>query len=117
MIRRGLIMRHEKKYGFTLIETIVAFAIIAIILVVALIGFNTIANVDNKAQGWNAADQTIETLIAAGGPGNDQTNHPDLNGVKLTITPGGESFSVSINGDIRTFVSGGKTITVFKYAP
>jgi len=110
-------MKNRYGLGFTLIETIVAFAIIAIILVVALIGFNVIANVDNRAQGWNASDQTIETLIAEGGQGNDQDNHPDLVGVKLTITPDGESLSFSINGDIRTFVSDGKTITVFKYTP
>jgi len=99
--------------GFTLIETIVAFAIIAIILVVALIGFNTISRVDLSAQGWNASDQAIENLISLGGSGNDPAN-PDKQ-VVLTIVTGGETFKIT--GDIRTYVDGGKSITVFTYVP
>ena len=57
-------IKRRKKAGFTLIETIVAFAIIAIILVVAVIGFNTIASVSNRAQAWNEADESMEYAIA-----------------------------------------------------
>jgi len=108
-------MKINSRKGFTLIETIVAFAIISIILVAALIGFNTISNVSNRAQDWNASDQTVESLIAAGGQGNDQTNHPDIKNVGLTISAGGADFTVS--GSIRTYVNDGKTISVFAYAP
>jgi len=102
---------HNNK-GFTLIETIVAFAIIAIILVVALIGFNTIANVNNRAQAWNKADESLENMIAAG---TEYTSSLPAT-LKVTVTnPGtGQQFSTQIDSAIKVFTYEGKTLEVFQ---
>jgi len=107
MIKRAIL--YNKK-GFSLIETIVAFAIIAIILVVALIGFNTISRVSNTAMDWNKADQTVETLIANNVDGVD-SDEP----VNITLVPGDGEADVEIKGVLRTFTDpdSGKTITIF----
>jgi len=102
-------MTHKTRAGFSLIETIVAFAIIAIIMVVALVGFNTIARLGNNAQEWNMADQTVEDMIATnvGGVPSDPLN--------ITLTPGYGESNIEINGVLKTFTdpASGKEITVF----
>ena len=99
------------KAGFTLIETIVAFAIIAIILVVALVGFSTIANVDIKTQQWNEADEGLEDIIAQGA-GFKSVQNFDL---KITVVPGEAApVSIVIPGEIQTFEENGKTMNVFR---
>jgi len=99
------------KAGFSLIETIVAFAIIAIILVVALAGFNTIASVDIKTQQWNEADEGLEDIIAQGA-GFKSAQDFDL---KITVAPGEAApVSIVIPGEIQTFEENGKTMNVFR---
>ena len=100
------------KKGFTLIETIVAFVIIAIILVVALVGFNTIAGTSNRAQTWNSADEALENFIASKdiNPENIVTNLPVT--LKVPSVKGGK---VEIEGSVITYTdkASGKTMTVF----
>ena len=99
------------KAGFTLIETIVAFAIIAIILVVALVGFNTIANVDIKSQQWNEADEGLQGIIAQG-TGFKSAQNFDL---MLTITSEETAHVyIVIPGVIQTFEENGKTMNIFR---
>ena len=104
-------VKNKNRAGFSLIETIVAFAIIAIILVVALAGFNTIARVGNSAQEWNMADQTVEDMIA-----NDRDGVETAT-LDITLTPTGSDSSapVVIPGVLRTFTDlvSGRTITIF----
>ena len=102
-------MMHKTRAGFSLVETIVALAIIAIIMVVALVGFNTIARLGNSAQEWNQADQTVEDMIAT------NTGYVNSDPLNITLTPGGDEASVVIKGVLRTFTdpASGKEITVF----
>jgi len=102
----------KNKKGFTLIETIAAFAIISIILIVALVGFNTIANVDIKAQEWNAADETIGNLIAMQA-GEQTALANDDAPYTITVNMGEQAFS--IDGYIRTYIDNntGKTMSAF----
>ena len=104
-------MKRIDKTGFTLIETIVAFAIIAIILVVALVGFNTIANISNRAQAWNEADQEIEDLIATG---TGYAEYKDVT-LGLPVTDSGDNpVLITIEGRLLTYDKGGKMLTVFQ---
>jgi len=106
------------KTGFTLIETIVAFAIIAIILVVAVIGFNTIASVSNKAQAWNQADEALENLIAEGGEeGVDYTAEPKTLSVTFYDNIQGKYITENIKGEIRTYQYNDKTLQIFYKFP
>ena len=88
-----------------------AFAIIAIILVVALVGFNTIANVGNRAQAWNQADQTLENMIAKAEPGT-YTSEPKT----LVVYNNGEAVA-TIKGELRTFEYEGRIMEVFYADP
>jgi len=113
-------LKRKSISGFTLIETIVAFAIIAIILVVALAGFNTIANVGSKAQAWNVADQEMEVLIASG-TGYEASENMTL---EFTITGAdglpaidpatGNPLVIKIEGKILTYDNDGKRLSVFQ---
>ena len=104
--------RIKSKTGFTLIETIVAVAIIAIILVVALVGFNTIASIDIRAQDLSAADETIENHIAMQ-VGDQAVLANDDAPYTITVNKGEQVFS--IDGYIRTYIDNntGKTMSVF----
>ena len=116
MLQKNKWMRKRRpaawsKAGFTLIETIVAFAIIAIILVVALVGFNTIANVDIKSQQWHEADEGLQGIIAQGAGFKSAQNY-DL---KLTVASAEAApVSIVIPGEIQTFEENGKIINIFK---
>jgi len=105
-------MQSNSKTGFTLIETITAFAIISIILVVALIGFNTIASVDIRAQEWNAADETIENFIAMQVGGQATLTNDDAP-FSITVNKGEQVFI--IDGFVRTYIDNntGRSISVF----
>ena len=94
----------------TLVETTVAFAIISVILVVAVMGVNTIAGVNARSQGANMAYENIEYLIS------QNTGGEDSESVALTISNGEEDFV--IEGVFRTFTvegdgTGSRSITVF----
>jgi prepilin-type N-terminal cleavage/methylation domain-containing protein len=109
------------KSGMTLIETIVAFSIIAIIIVVALTGFNTIAKVNDKAQETNKADEEMETLIASGaGFSNSENNTLSFtildpeNGEALMDPEDGLPIQIVIPGKILTYERNGKTLSVFQ---
>lgn len=105
------------KKGFTLIETIVAFAIIAIILVVALVGFNTIARTDNRAQAWNVSDEALENIIATGSildsAADSERFQSESDTFTITFELGGDGFEIS--GVIRTYTDTelGKSMSVF----
>ena len=107
------VMLPFKKAGMTLIETIVAFAIIAIITVVAVMGFNTIASVGSKAWDMNAADQHMEALIAGGASGASSAEN-----ITLVISAGAEEGPVQIEipGKILTYENNknGRTLEVFQ---
>ena len=106
--------------GMTLIETIVAFAIIAIIVVVAVMGINAIAGVNYKAQEANKADERMEADIAMAenysdeeplgfvfnlkGPDGDIALEPDT----------GNPLEIEIPGRILTYEWDGKTLEVFE---
>ena len=96
------------KKGMTLIETIVAFAIISVIIVVALMSINTITSVNVKAQDMNMADEALEDMIAAGTGGTDSD--------KVTVTigdPSNPATTFSFQGVFRTYETNGRSMTVF----
>ena len=106
-------IKRNSRNGFTLIETIVALAIIAIILVVALTGFNVLSRVDIQAQEWNAADESLEAAIAAG------INYESYTTTSLTFSfvnpsASGETITISIPGKVLKYEHNGKTIQVFQ---
>jgi prepilin-type N-terminal cleavage/methylation domain-containing protein len=101
----------KKNSGMTLIETIVAFAIIAVILVVAMMSINTIAGVNVKAQDMNTADEAMEERIASG-TGYDDVTDKNLS---FTITDQhGESIEITIPGRVLTYEHNGKMLQVFQ---
>ena len=97
----------KTKAGMTLIETIVAFAIISIIIVVAVMGVNTIAGVSSKAQKTNISNENIELLIAQNASGEDSEN------VNFSFATDEETFV--IKGNFRTYTDelDGKPIIIF----
>ena len=102
--------RKNNKRGFTLVETIVAFAIIAIIIVVALMSFNTIARINAKAQDMNIADEEMESKIALG-------DFEESKDVVLNVTVDPESLApvkIEIPGKIQTYEHNGKYLEVFQ---
>ena len=101
-------MKKNLKKGMTLIETIVAFAIIAVIVVVALQGFNVIGGVNVKSQQLNKADESLELSISA----NDFV---DENPEVLILEVDGEE--ISVDGRILTFVEDAtdRSVRIFRY--
>ena len=96
----------------TLIETIVAFAIIAVILVVAMMSINTITNVNVKAQNMNTADEAMETMIASG---TGYTTQEDKDLVfSIEDVTDGTSIEITIPGRVLTFEDNGKRLQVFQ---
>ena len=102
------------KTGFTLIETVVAFAIIAIIVVVAMMGFNTIAGVDKMAKDTARADESLELMIAAG---TGYTTNPPPEEVVLLVTVEGIEEPVRIPGRILAYEEDGRILEVFRPDP
>jgi prepilin-type N-terminal cleavage/methylation domain-containing protein len=73
--------------GMTLIEVMVAFAIVAVVSLSMLVGFTTIANTNMKADEFTKADEVLEEAIA-----NDKTAAPTHESsidqsISLTWTP------------------------------
>jgi len=96
------------KKGMTLIETIVAFAIIAVIVVVALQGFNVIGGVNVKSQQLNKADESLELSISS----NDYVEEdPEA----LILDIGGDK--ISVDGRILTFTEDAtdRSVRIFRY--
>ena len=102
----------RSKSGMTLIETIVAFAIISVIIVVAVMSINTIAGVNVKAQDLNVADQELEKMIAEW---RDWTIEPGNKDVTIEVTIDGQK--VKVLGDIYTFTHNDRTIELFRAKP
>ena len=100
----------RNKSGMTLIETIVAMAIISVIVVIATMSINTIAGVNVRAQDMNVADEALEAMIAEG-------NYVDP-ALDVTMTlkvfdpatgqpardEGNEVIQFEIEGQIQTFI-------------
>lgn len=107
----GKTIRDSGKNGMTLVETIVAFAIIGIILVVAIMGFNTMASVSTRAQDINKANQDIETLIVQG-----EVYDSDEATLRISaIDPvSGETIALEIPGTIQTYEQDGGRLRVFQ---
>ena len=105
----------------TLIETIVAMAIISVIIVIATMSINTIAGVNVRAQNMNVADEALEAMIAEGnytGPALDVTMtlkvfDPATGGPARD--EGNNVIQFEIDGQIQTFVEGntGRQLELF----
>ena len=95
----------------TLIETIVAFAIISVIIVVAMLSINTIANVNVKAQDINTADEALEEKIALG-TGFDIESVENLT---LSITDSnGAPINVTVEGRILKYDQNDRLLRIFQ---
>ena len=79
----------------TLIETIVAFAIISIVVAVATMGVNTMAGLSARTRNSNTANENIEILISQNSVGKDSEN------LRFSFTAGGETYE--IEGNFRSF--------------
>lgn len=112
-------MNQNHNAGMTLIETIVAMAIISIILVVALVSINTIASVNVKAQNVNVADETLEAMISEGAfeDANDFTLSLSIidPSTNQPIIDSGNTLKFEIKGQIQTFVEDntGRSLDLF----
>ncbi|MDR0357280.1 MAG: prepilin-type N-terminal cleavage/methylation domain-containing protein [Clostridiales Family XIII bacterium] len=97
----------KTKQGMTLIEVMIAFAMIAVIAAVAVFGFYAIANVLAKSERIQYADQTLEENIASGKNGTKEASLS--NG--LAFSAGGIDYEIP--GDIAAYAEDGKTFRVF----
>jgi type II secretory pathway pseudopilin PulG len=103
--------KRTRKSGMTLIEAIVAFAIVGIIIVVAVTGINTIANVNVRSQDMNVADEEMEALIARG----EYASYQKVT-MKVVVGEGADQVEINVPGRILTFVNekNGNTLEVFE---
>ena len=118
-----MMMNKKRNAGMTLIETIVAFAIISIIIVVAMLSINTITSINVKAQNMNVADQEMEYMIASDAEPADKNDTQltflvsDNNGNPLKIPDTDKQITVVIPGSILTYEVNGKALDVFRPEP
>jgi prepilin-type N-terminal cleavage/methylation domain-containing protein len=98
-------MKNNKK-GLTLLECVLAMAIIAILAVCMVSGFNMTANLDMKATGRTKSDQALEGEIASKAIGEKSDHELTLNGTKIPIQS-------QLHEDTKT----GGEFTVFEFNP
>lgn len=101
--------------GFTLVEVIVAAAIVAVVSVMLVSGFMTAANLNMKATDAKDQGREIDLDIYAN-EGSEINSEPiqlnlSQNGNNVTAEDGG---IITIPLNIKTFASGDRQIMVFR---
>lgn len=89
-----LLSRISNKKGMTLIEVIVAFAMVAVISVVIIIGFRTMGSVLKEGGDTSRIDQQLEKEIATSSPGAVE---PTPAAIELSGS------SIKIDGNIQEY--------------
>ena len=105
-------VKMKAKKGFTLIESLVAFSIIAAILTATLSGFNTLASLNSKTYALNQTDEKLEALIATNETSSEAIQSTSSATITLGKTADG-SGQIDIPGKIHVYKVNGKTLSVF----
>jgi prepilin-type N-terminal cleavage/methylation domain-containing protein len=97
----------KSKTGMTLVEVMVAFAMIAIVSLVVVFGFHTMSGVSLKGSKINNADQEMESVIAQ--DAGSYATEAAITGIEFTVD--GNSFKIP--GNVRIYADDERTFRVF----
>jgi prepilin-type N-terminal cleavage/methylation domain-containing protein len=90
----------------TLVEVMVAMAIIAVVAVIFVSGFYTMSGVTAEGARMTGADEDVERSIASGGAPDESS------ALELTLS-GGAIGSPNISGHVREYSADGQSFRVF----
>jgi prepilin-type N-terminal cleavage/methylation domain-containing protein len=107
---RAMLCFLRKREGMTLIEVMVAFVLIAIVALIAVVGFNAMASVTRKGDDIREKDKGLENAVAVDEP-DTYTTAPGVGKLKFDLD--GTEDTVEINGEVRIYEQDGETFRVF----
>jgi prepilin-type N-terminal cleavage/methylation domain-containing protein len=98
----------RSKKGMTLVEVMVAFAMLAIVTVIIVVGFRAMSSVTLKGDELSNADQELERMIASDDTGS-YTTEAAVQGLAFSA----DQTNYLIPGTVRVYTEDGKTFRVF----
>jgi prepilin-type N-terminal cleavage/methylation domain-containing protein len=98
----------RSKKGMTLVEVIVAFAMLSIVTVILVVGFRAMSSVTLRGDELSNADQELERMIAAEDTGS-YTTEAAVQGLAFST----DQTNYLIPGTVRVYTEDGKTFRVF----
>jgi prepilin-type N-terminal cleavage/methylation domain-containing protein len=101
--------------GFTLVEVVVASAILAILAIMMVLAFTTMTNVSLKTSNEKTTDSGLEAAIAAGQGNPDYAKSSNVTPPPLEFMVGPTPYSIDLVVDEYTSTETGSGFTVFEF--